>query len=281
MIRIRIIAILLTILCILGSSACSLHADDDEIENRFESYPEDSNVVAILDASVFYFSDHTLRLADISNGEDPNGGYLFADGKLYYSTTRENGIFDFSLFVYSCDLYGNDRTLLFEQHGFKTHPWATGKDGVLYFEHYSTNAMDASARVIDSYNVSTGEYQTEGIGKTISLSDYRKDADGKYLCTTEGEILSVVDPQKNMTYTIDTVALPNDAFRGSLEGIQYGFYDFYATMDGRIFLVYRIESNGFPYPHFVCEYIVDSNEVEFKLLYFADDVEVFQIEYLG
>lgn len=278
--RNRIVAITLMALIILCFSACSMHANNDEIEKRFESYFEDNNTVAILDGAVFYFSDHTLRLNDILDGEELNGGYLFADGKLWFSTVKENGLSDFSLFVYSCDLYGNDKTLLFEKHGFKTHPWATEKDGILYFEHYSTHAMDASARVIDSYNISSGVYQTEETGKTLSLSDYRKSTTQKYSYTINDEILSVIDPQKNLIYTIDTVALPNDAFCENLEGIQYSFCDFYVTKDGRMFLLYRIESNGFPYPHFVCEYIADSNKVEFKLLYFADDIETFQIEYL-
>lgn len=279
--RIRIMAITLATLITLSFSACSFRTNNDKIEKHFGDYLADNNVVAVLDDSVFYFSDHTLRLNDLLDGEELNGGYLFADGKLWFSTVKENSLFDFSLFVYSCDLYGKDRTLLFEKHGFKTHPWGTGKDGVLYFEHYSTNAMDASARVIDSYNISSGVYQTEATGKALSLSDYRKNTTGKYSCTIKDEILSVVDPQKNMTYTIDTVALPNDAFRENLEGIQYSFCDFYATKDGKIFLLYRIESNSASYPHFICEYNADRNEVEFKLLYFADDIETFRIEYLG
>lgn len=278
--RIRIMAITLAVLIILSFSACSSNANSDKIENHFEGYLADNHVVAVLDSSVFYFSDHTLRLNDLLVGEELNGGYLFADGKLYFSTVKENSLFDFSLFVYSCDLYGNDRTLLFEKHGFKTHPWATGKDGVLYFEHYSTHAMDASARLINSYDISTGIYQTEETDETISLSDYRKDTDGKYSYVMESGVLSVADPQENVTYTIDTTTLLNHAFRESLEGLQCSFGGFYATTDGSMFLLYRIESNGALYPHFICEYNANRNEIEFKLLYFADDVESFQIEYL-
>ena len=151
--RIRMMAITLVTLIVLSFTACSSRADVGELKTRFKDYSADNNIVAILDDSVFYFNDHTLRLNDFLDGEELNGGYLFADGRLWFSTVKENSLFDFSLFVYSCDLYGNDKTLLFERHGFKTHPWATGKDGVLYFEHYSTHAMDASARLIDSYNV--------------------------------------------------------------------------------------------------------------------------------
>ena len=75
--------------------------------------------------------------------------------------------------------------------------------------------------------------------------------------------------------------LPNNAFCANLDGLRYTFYGFYATMDGKMFLLYRIESNGASYPYFICEYNADRNEVEFKLLYFADDIDFFRIEYLG
>ena len=268
--------ILLLIFCF---ASCYSGQDVDEIKKRFEHYAPDSNVVAVLDSSTFYFADHTLRLCDIADGEETNNGYLFADGKLYFTTTKENGFFDYSLYVYTCDLYGNNKSLVFEKHGYKTHPWVAGNQESLYIEHYATNAVVASSRVIDSYNIVTGVYRTEATGEAVRLSDYEKDAKGAYLCASENGVLSIVDQQKSATYTIDTAALARNAFNETLDGFDYSFCGFYATTN-KMFLLYRIESSGTLYPHLICEYIPDKNEAIFKLLYFADDITTFYIEYL-
>ena len=64
------ITITLMLLLILSLAACSTGQDVDELKSRFENYTPDSSVVAVLDSSTFYFSDHTLRLCDIANGEE-------------------------------------------------------------------------------------------------------------------------------------------------------------------------------------------------------------------
>lgn len=278
--RKRLIMILFIVLLVLSLPACSFDRDVDEIKKRFESHTPDGNVVAVLDNSTFYFADHTLRLRDIADGEEPNDGYLFSNGKLYFSTTKENGIFDFSLYVYECDLYGNNKHLVFEKHGYKTHPRATGNQEMLYVEHYTTNALDTSARVIDSYNVFTGVYQTMATGNTAHLSDYKTDVKGIYLSAFEDGVLSIVDVQKNTTYIFDPVTTVSGAFDEELDGLDYSFCGFYAATNAKIFLVYRIESTGSQYPHLVCEYIPDVEQVGFSFLYLADDITTFYIEYL-
>lgn len=274
------ITIGLLILFVLSLASCSTEPNEDELKKRFENYTPDGNVVVVLDSSTFYFADHTLSLRDIADGESPNNGYLFMDGKLYFSTSKENGPFDFSLYVYICDLYGNDKQLVFEKHGYKTHPWATGNQGRLYIEHFTTNAVDASSRVIDSYNVVTGVYQTEATGETVGLSDYQKSAAGAYSYVFEGGVLSVTDAQQNKTYTMHTSAFVSQAFGEALEGLDCSFSGFYASANGRMFVLYRIESGGSAYPHLVCEYLPDNNEVVFGSLCFAEDVAAFYIEYL-
>ena len=268
------------VLLILSLSSCSCGQDIEEVKKAFANHAPDSNVIAVLDNSTFYFAVHTLRLRDIVDGEEPNDGYLFWDGKLYFSTTKENGIFNFSLYVYVCDFYGANKHLVFEKHGYKTHPWVTGNQEILYIEHYETNVMDASARVIDSYNVISDAYQTVETGETAHLSNYKKDAKGAYSCTFEDGVLSIVDIHKNATYIVNPTTLVCDAFNEELNEIECSFCGFYATTNGKMFLLYRIESTGSQYPHLVCEYIPDIGEVVFSLLYLADDITTFHLEYL-
>ena len=275
----RLISISLIVLLVISLASCSSEKYIHELKTRFEGFSADSNVIVVLNDSVFYFADHTLSLSDITDDEELNNGYLFWDGKLFFTTVKQNGGFDFSLCVYSCDLYGNNKQVVFEKNGYTTKPWVTGNQETLFVKHYTTSALDASSRNIDSYNVVSGEYQTKASGEDASLSDYQKNQHGRYSCTNENGVYSVYDPQTNVTYTIDTIALVHSAFGEELDGIDLINGHFFATDDGKMFLLYRIESNGLKYPHLLCEYLPDRNEVVFKNLCFADDIETFSVVY--
>ena len=99
----RLVSISLIVLLVISLASCSSEKDIHDLKTRFESFSADSNVIVVLDDSVFYFADHTLSLSDITDDEELNNGYLFWDGKLFFTTVKQNGGFDFSLCVYSCD----------------------------------------------------------------------------------------------------------------------------------------------------------------------------------
>jgi hypothetical protein len=249
------------------------------LEKKFSNYESDDNVVAVLDDTVFYFTDHTLDLRDIIGGnEEVNKGYLFLDNKLYFSTSKQSGMFDFSFFVYECDLYGNDKKLVFEKHGYKTKPWALGKQGIIYIEYYESSALDASSRKIDSYNIIDGIYASVTSGANSSLSDYEKSVNENFLLKIENDILTIMDVQKSENYIIDKEKLGRSEFGEVLNDLEYSYYKCTLTDNGQIYLMYRIKSNGYPYPHFICEYIPSTDEIVFKSFFFADDIESIIVE---
>ena len=275
------ITILSLILLVSIFTSCAADPSEEELRGRFANYSPDSNVVAVWEDRVFHFSDHELNLNNIVEGEDLEIGFVLADGKVYFATSKQNGLFgDYSLYVYSCDFYGNNELLLFEKHGYKTGIGVRANQGKFYFSHHTTNAFDASTQVIDSYDVITGVYQTEATGENASLSDYEKDSHGPCSYTYEGDVLRVVDETKNVTYTIAPEALLSNTFGKELEGLKWECSDFYATDNGRMFLMYRINTNWPPYPHILCEYNPENNEIVFSLLYFAHDITGSAIEYL-
>ena len=276
----QILSIGLLALLVLSLASCASEQDVNELKSRFEDYTFDSDIAVILDASTFYFADHTLRLDDICENEELNNGYLFLDGKLYFTTAKKEGAFAYSLLVYVCDLHGNQKHLVFEKHGYKTKPWAVGNRDTMFIEHYTANALDDSSRVIDSYNVVTGVYQTEGSGKDENLSDYQKNKHGDYSCSSEDGVYSVVNHQGNITYTIDAVSLVRSEFAKELNGFDLTPGGFFATDDGKMYLLYRIAVDGMQYPYLVCEYLPDDNTIKYKFLYFADDIENFDIDHL-
>ena len=260
-------------------TSCAADPSEEELRSRFVSYSPDNNAVAVLDYSTFYFADHEFDLHDLTDGEDLSVGYVIVDETVYFSTTKQNSFSDYSLYVYSCDLYGNNKQLVLEKHGYKTALGIRGNQGKLYIDHNTTNIFDATSLVIDSYDVVTGVYQTEATGENASLSDYEKDSHGPYPYTYEGDVLRVVDEAKNTTYTIAPESLFGSTFSKELEGLKWEYSGFYATDNGKMFLLYRINT-WLPYPHILCEYIPETNEVVFSLLYFAYDYVPFTIEYL-
>ena len=276
----RIIAISLILLLFLSLTSCSSEKDMDELKRRFEDHTPDNNVVVIWDDSILHFADHTIRLDDLAGGEKAYDGCLLADGQLYFSSSTKNTASNFSLYVYTCDTNGNNQQLVFEKHGYKTNPWATGNGEVLYIEHFTTNSFDASSRVIDSYNVVTGAYQTVATGKDAKLSNYRRRQCGRYSCTYEGDVCTVTDPQNNTTYTIDSIALVRSTFSTELDGHDHlRFEGFFAADNGKMFLLYNLGSS-LPYPFLVCEYLPDRGEIVYKSLISVPDYLSFQVLYV-
>ncbi len=274
-------SVIFLMLLILSFASCG--PSGEELKQRFDAYSPDDNVVAICDGREFYFADHTLKLYNIIENEDLNNGYLFANGKLYFSTSRENGAFDFSFCVYECDYYGNNKKLIFEKSGYKTHPWATADKNTFYVQHYEKNAFDESSRIIDSFDIISGEYITVSEGNNKSLSDYQKNTKKNYFCNRSTDFIEIINNDKNTKYCIYNEMLLNSDFGEALKGLDYFNYKFLVFEENgkdQIYLIYRIETNNGLYPFFICQFIPETNTVEFKSFFFATDIEVIYMEYI-
>lgn len=263
-------------LIMLITSLCSCENHYNDIKKRFELYSSDGDMVVVLDDHVFYFNDHTLNLNDlVGEGEEPNGGYLFLDKTLYFSTTKRMGFSEFSVCVYTCDLYGNEKNLVFERQSYKTYPRAVGKQGVLYFEYYDTHAFDETAREIVSYDVLREIYELEGTGENASLSNYRNQGngriEGKGKLEYSNNTLTWVDSKDYKTHLIDLAK--TEPFDKALNGLDYSYTGCTVSSE-RLFLIYRIEeyTGEAVYPHFVCEYVPETHEIHFKFFAFTYDI---------
>ena len=277
--KLRILSAIFLMLWVLSFASCG--PGGEEIKQRFNAYLPDDNVVAVWDGREFYFADHTLKLDNIIENEDLNNGYLFANGKLYFSTSRENGAFDFSFCVYECDYYGNNKKVVFEKSGYKTHPWATAGQNIFYVEHYENNVLDKSSRRIDSYNLINGEYIAVSAGESKTLHNYQKDRTKNYSCAFDNDILEITN--KNVEYRIDKEKLLSSDFGEALKDLDYTYYRFQAIEkngEDQIYLIYRINTNNNLYPFFICRFIPETDKVEFKSLFFATDIETIYMELL-
>ena len=302
----RILFVALVIFGILGlvvyetspifADVREMRAYTGDLEQRFAEFSPDENVVGVYENREFYFTDHTLDLEDLFENETGDNGYMFYNDMLYFATTRENAdesLGNFSLFIYSCDYYGNDKSLVFERHGYNSRPIVNGSQGGFCIRHEPARSSSGERMcLIDTYDVCSGEYETIGTGRGelcyMHYMHFTGDHSYYTLCSFTQEYGPVIlDPQGNIVCDLDKQMLLDSEFGEAMDGLKYRFYRYYVR-DDHIYIIYEIFWNGFPntflrgtYPQLICEYIPERNEVVFSRLFFPWDCEPIGVEYIG
>lgn len=283
----KICLLFLTILTLLLTSC---RQDTTQLaKDEFSKYYYGKDEVVIHIEDNLYFENYALDLNGLVKGNEHNNGLIINQRNFFFSTSKENSMFNFTLNIYESNLQGTDIKLVYSKDGFKTHPWAYAIDDVFYIEHYSNNALDLESKLIDSYTISTGIYENISSGKDCNLSDYaQKEEQSRYsievienISPKEHGKFIVTDLESGIVKTIDDNYLKNTIYIESLERFNYG-PERVDISNGHILLTYGIGAgDGWNYPHLVFEYDFDSNKLEYKLLAFPFDSVPIEIIYIG
>ena len=258
-------------------------------KDEFSKYYNWKDEVVLNIEDNLYFENYALDLSGLVKGNEHNNGLIINQRNFFFSTSKENSMFNFTLNIYESNLQGTDIKLVYSKDGFKTHPWAYAIDDVFYIEHYSNNALDLESKLIDSYTISTGIYENIASGKDCSLSDYMpKEEQSRYsievienISPQEHGKFIVTDLEKGLTNIIDDEYLRNTIYIESMEKFNYSPKRVDIS-NGHILLTYGIGAgDGWNYPHLVFEYDFDSNKLEYKLLAFPFDSVPIEIIYIG
>ena len=256
---------------------------------EFSKYYNGKDEVVLHIEDNLYFENYALELNDLVKGNEHNNGLIINQRNFFFSTSKENSMFNFTFNIYESNLQGTDIKLVYSKDGFKTHPWAYAIDGVFYIEHYSNNALDLESKLIDSYTISTGIYENISSGKDCSLSDYsQKEEQSRYsievienISPQEHGKFIVTDLEKGLSNIIDDEYLRNTIYIESMEKFNYSPKRVDIS-NGHILLTYGIGAgDGWNYPHLVFEYDFVSNKLEYKLLAFPFDSVHVEITYIG
>jgi hypothetical protein len=283
----KICLLFLTILTLLLTSC---RQDTTQLaKDEFSKYYNGKDEVVLNIEDNLYFENYALDLNGLVKGNEHNNGLIINQRNFFFSTSKENSMFNFTLNIYESTLQGTDIKLVYSKDGFKTHPWAYAIDDVFYIEHYSNNALDLESKLIDSYTISTGIYENIASGKDCSLSDYMpKEEQSRYSI----EVIENISPQKHgkfivtdletgLSNIIDDEYLRNTIYIESMEKFNYSPKRVDIS-NGHILLTYGIGAgDGWNYPHLVFEYDFDSNTLEYKLLAFPFDSVPIEIIYIG
>ena len=258
-------------------------------KDEFSKYYNGKDEVVLHIEDNLYFENYALELNDLVKGNEHNNGLIINQRNFFFSTSKENSMFNFTFNIYESNLQGTDIKLVYSKDGFKTHPWAYAIDGVFYIEHYSNNALDLESKLIDSYTISTGIYENISSGKDCSLSDYsQKEEQSRYsievienISPQEHGKFIVTDLEKGLSNIIDDEYLRNTIYIESMEKFNYSPKRVDIS-NGHILLTYGIGAgDGWNYPHLVFEYDFVLNKLEYKLLAFPFDSVHVEIIYIG
>ena len=258
-------------------------------KDEFSKYYNGKDEVVLNIEDNLYFENCILDLNGLVNDNEYNNGLIINQSNLFFSTSKENSMFNFTLNIYESDLQGTDIKLIYSKNGFKTHPWAYAIDDVFYIEHYSNNALDLESKLIDSYTISTGIYENISSGKDCNLSDYaQKEEQSRYsievienISLQEHGKFIVTDLEKGLSNIIDDEYLRNSIYIESMEKFNYSPKRVDIS-NGHILLTYGIGAgDGWNFPHLVFEYDFNSNTLEYKLLTFPFDSVPIEIIYIG
>ena len=283
----KICLLFLTILTLLLTSC---RQDTTQLaKDEFSKYYNGKDEVVLNIEDNLYFENYALDLNGLVKGNEHNNGLIMNQRNFFFSTSKENSMFNFTLNIYESNLQGTDIKLVYSKDGFKTHPWTYAIDDVFYIEHYSNNALDLESKLIDSYTISTGIYENISSGKDCSLSDYvPKEEQSRYsievienISPQEHGKFIVTDLEKGLSNIIDDEYLRNTIYIESMKKFNYSPKRVDIS-NGHILLTYGIGAgDGWNYPHLVFEYDFDSNTLEYKLLAFPFDSVPIEIIYIG
>ena len=269
-------------------SSCWREDTTQSAKNEFSKYFNGKDEVVLNIDDNLFFENYLLDLDGIVKDNEHNGGIIVKQDCLYFSTTKQNSMFDYTLNIFESNLDGTNVENIYSKEGFKTHPWAYAIDDVFYIEHYLNNAFDLNSKSIDRYIISTGKYENIASGKNINLSDYMSKEQSRYSFETienetpkkHGKFI-ITDLEKNLSTTIDDDYLRDTVYIESMEKYNYSPKRVDIS-NGHILLTYSIGAgDGWNYPHLVFEYDFDTNKLEYKLLAFPYDTVPIEIIYIG
>lgn len=101
-------------------------------KDEFSKYYNGKDEVVLHIEDNLYFENYALELNDLVKGNEHNNGLIINQRNFFFSTSKENSMFNFTFNIYESNLQGTDIKLVYSKDGFKTHPWAYAIDDVFY-----------------------------------------------------------------------------------------------------------------------------------------------------
>lgn len=258
-----------------------------EAKEEFSKYFSGNNEVVLLYSNKLYTETSTFGM-DLAKGENFTNGLLFDQGTVWFSTSKINGLSNYTVNIYKANLDGSDMELVFTKDGYKTSTLAYATNGVFYIKHHTKSKFFPSSRLIDKYSLADGTYENIAAGEDCDLSDYRVKETRRYTVEVEKNKtlqehgkFTVTDTETGISKVIDDAFLDNTEYIESMKIFNYGPFRSDIS-NGHILLTYSIGAgDGWNYSYLIFEYDFEENTLEYKMLAFVGDSEGAKIIYIG
>lgn len=256
-------------------------------KDEFSKYYNGKNEVVLVLEHTLYFEKYEINLNRLKENEEANNGLIMKNDKFYFSTSKPNSMFNFTLNIYESDLSGAKVELVFSKDNYKTHPWVYGTNDIFYIEYYSDNALNKDSKQIDRFIIDSNKYENVASGKDCSLSDYGEEEKSNYSVeikkdssSTESGKFVITDLTTGEKKTIDDNYLRNTAYFESMERFNHS-PERADISNGHVLLTYSIGAgNGWNFSYLIFEYDFNANTLEYKMLVFPYDSIPIEIIYL-
>ena len=280
---------LLVLLVLLAMCLTSCFREDTTqlAKDEFSKYYNGKNEVVLFDND-FYFENYVVRDEDLE--PTPYGCEVIYEGNIYYldltaPTFPNFGPLFYSIDVYTCDLNGENETLIY------SHPLNINNkpEDIAIDDSYYIRYKKDGIYFIDKYTISSNTYENIASGKKCKLSDYLpKETPSKYNIEVienpslreHGKFI-ITDSETGITKYVDDEFLKNTIYIDSMQMFNYGPKRCDIS-NGHILLTYDIGAgDGWNFPFLIFEYDFEQETLEYKALIFSDSSIPLDIVYIG
>ncbi len=275
--------IVITILCgnIFAACSNSVVCSFEEVKQEFSQYEADLNTAVLLDFSNLYFYDRTIRLEEMVPEEIFHNFQIINDN-IYFTVGDSIGWNNAKYVLYKCDLYGNNLEWLFKKENIKSVK-DTFNGNVLYVQY---EKKGTSEKIIDSYNLFTGEYANVAHGEDCDINNYKEVESDNYSCEFENKNhkgnFTIIDNKTSETFVVDDEYIMQTPYYQSLSKYPYrlGVINEYKR---KLYITYILEvvddaSDPFPdYTVVAFEFDFETKELKYKTIVQMYDIEVYLV----
>ena len=279
--KFRVFALII-IIALLSFCGCKSEDNIAAIEQGFSKYEKDDRV-GIECHNTVYFNDYSVRFNQLIGKDETILTIGAMDECFYYLSSKEIGLFSFEITINKCDCEGHNSRELLRKNGYQTQPSALGDNKGVYIEHYDNNIM--GRRIVDYYDFITGEYisdiscdEQQTLRELLSAKNAK---DNSFRIDNNKNSISVIRMTDKAMHIINDETLRKSEYYSLL--VEYDYELEKAEIyDETIMFSCRLNAgNDWSLDPLQCcvvfEYCFEKEQILFKTLIFATDLEAYSI----
>ncbi|MBQ8197708.1 MAG: hypothetical protein IJZ73_06620 [Clostridia bacterium] len=261
----KVLVFLVSIFIVFSQlTACSKwETNREEIRSEFSQYQSENDFALFFPYDKICYGNNELSLEQIIEEGYPRHVCSIKDNKIIFVTAGD------SFCVYECGLQGEELRLLFKKGNLPVLIDSKVNGDIVYLSY-----QQGEENKVDSYNLTTGDYVTEGLGANCKISDFMPTYNDRYIANImstsnkkTSKNIEITDTQTQQTKFITKESLQTTIYANSLN--RFGFnLRRVDILEGRIFITCSLNVWLNESEHLVFEFDFERESFKFKALGF-------------